>query len=85
MWMQSAVGPPTVKMEGSHTWPKEKKSWRTVCQGWLAPDLEQSGSKKEEDVVDQVAIKEGDKQVRIKEGADPSQVDRYQKGRYSKS
>ena len=75
--VQTAVGPPSVKMEGWHTWPKEKTSWRAVCQAWLlAPGLQQSGSKKKEGEIDQGAIQEGDKQVGTKEGADPQQVDR---------
>ena len=77
MCKQSAVGPPSVKMEGWHTWPKEKTGWRDVCQAWLlAPGLQQSGSKKKEGEIDQGAIQEGDKQVGTKEGADPQQVDR---------
>ena len=61
-------------MEGElHTWPKDKKSWRGVCQGWLKHHLQNEVG------VHHVTIKAGEKQVRIKEGANLHQID-HQKG-----
>ena len=61
-------------MEGElHTWPKDQKSWRGVCQGWLEHHLQNEVG------VHHVTIKAGEKQVRIKEGANLHQID-HQKG-----